>query len=271
MIFGVSHITLSCTDIDAGVRVVQSSGFTCDFLERDAPNFLGKQQFLDEYNTHHSLALCTGGKGVAVELVRHRTTSSQTSSPVAVLFEGNMPMVVTEEHTALGVEDYGDIIEDVFEQSIGIGVWSEVSTYYYRTGSEVNIPAKVKALIQPVVGIETAEAFWCNKLGGTVVRRGETAGQQWSHLSFRAPVPQWSMDFILVDTATLPHYTLDSCGFTCTVFLCRSLTTVSQKLQSDSSVQSSGIFEMVVNGKMLKIEVFFSPLCGFIECIEIQG
>lgn len=271
MIFGVSHITLSCTDIDTGARAIQSSGFTCDFLERNAPNFLGKKPFLDEYNIQHSLALCTGGKGVAVELVQHRTTPSQTSSPVAVLFEGDVPMEVAEARSLSSVQEYRRIIEDVFGQEVSVGVWNEISAYYYRAACETNIPAKVKALIQPVVGMDTAEAFWCSRLGGTVVQRGESAGRQWSHLSLRAPVPQWSMDFILVDTSVFPHYTLDSCGFTCTVFLCRSLNTVSQKLQSDFCVESSGIFEMVVNGKTLKIEVFFSPLCGFIECIELQG
>lgn len=269
MIFGVSHITLSCTDIDTGAGILRSAGFNVDFLDRHVPNFSGKAGFLEEYNKDHSLALCTGGGGAAVELVQHRVAASSTYSPMAVVFEGTVTEALKTRAFELIATSYLNLLEDIFDRRPGTGMWKDLSAFYYFNGADPDCPLKVKAIVQPVTRLEEAERFWCGHLKAKVVKRGMTDGQGWIHLRFAAAVPQWSAEFILVEQESLAPYPLDSTGFVCPVFLCNLLDKHVDDIQKEFDVRLSGTFDILVNRKLLRVQVLNLQFGGYIELIEI--
>ena len=71
MIIGVSHITLSCENIEADSKWLVNSKGKVKFMHSDLDNHPAKRAFLQEYEPKQGMAFCQMPKGPAIELTQH--------------------------------------------------------------------------------------------------------------------------------------------------------------------------------------------------------
>jgi hypothetical protein len=96
-------------------------------------------------------------------------------------------------------------------------------------------------------------------------------GRRWSRLAIRAPVPNWSLTLILVEGAPLIDTPLlDAPGFPCLALLSSALDRDGERLQQAGASDSTGEFQVEVNGKPLRVAVYRAPGGELIELIEIH-
>ena len=89
-------------------------------------------------------------------------------------------------------------------------------------------------------------------------------------MAFRSPVKNWSLIVILAETInddSLPM--LDDAGFPCLALLTTNLERDREKLKEAGTNNSSGQFQLTVNQKQLKVEIFRGTNGELIELVEI--
>lgn len=268
MILGVDHVALSCADVAAAAAGLAASGYTVRFAQEDVPNRESKAHLLTRYQPLHAIAYCQGTAGVAIELTQHGPLPEGPPSPYAVLLHG--PLAPSE----FG-EDARDWRSQVWRETLGCaepqsGRWLTANAPYCYDGA-ARLEPGVRAILLPVSDLERSVQFWKTAMGCRVrSRSAPDADRSWILLSFRTPVPAWCLEVVLVQQPPPEPYALDARGFPCVAALTTSLEAdLAAALQAGAS-ESTGTFEVFVNGKTLTVAVFRGPDGELLELIEIR-
>lgn len=268
MIIGVSHITLSSKQIDEDVNRLRAIGYQHTFIEKDVPSFSGKNRFMKCPASRHALAFCRHEKGIPIELIQYNQFFPQESPLFEVLLDIQRP-----EHSLIREEGWArlkPVLDTVFQCDTELNSWPPFDTLFWfvRSGKQQK---GLYAVLVSVNNIERAQHFWHSGLGFRWMGDGKGKdGQEWVYLSFVSPVKNWSLCVILTQSfAEMKAAMLDDTGFNCLSLLSTDLEKDSARLHHMGVRDCSGIFELSIGGKKLKIEIIRAPNNELIELIEI--
>jgi len=268
MIIGVSHITLSSKQIDEDVKRLQTIGYQHTFIEKDVPSFTGKNRFMTRPASRHALSFCQHENGIPIELIQYDQFPHQEFSLFEVLLDIPRP-----EHSLIKEEGWSrlkSVLDTVFQCDAELYSWPPFDTSFWfdRSGKQQK---GLYAVLVSVNNIKRAQHFWQSGLGFRWMGDGKGKdGQEWLYLSFVSPVKNWSLCVILTQAfAERKASMLDDTGFNCLSLLSTDLEKDSARLHHMGVRDYSGIFELSVGGKKLKIEIIRAPNNELIELIEI--
>lgn len=271
MILGADHVALSCREVVEGARCLESFGYTTQFTELDLPNDAAKKAFLSAYAPSHAIAYCRHEHGMSVELVQHAAPLREGLSAYQVAVEGWPAEAVA----------YGEAVppswsrawEDVF----GCGaaepaVWGPFRAQMWCVETPGGAPrGSVRGIMLPVSDLAAAKRFWGNGLGGRAAAQGTLAsGEAWARLSFPSPVPAWSLEIVLAESAVRPgHPLLDASGFACLALLTNRLEADAGSAMRRGGREAGPRFDLTVSGKLLHIIMVRGPGGELVELIQV--
>jgi len=266
MIMGVSHITLSCENIEADSKWLVNSQGKIKFVHSDLDNHPAKRAFLQEYETKQGMAFCQMSRGPAIELTQHSAPLTYGNSPYQVFWSSppkNIRPEIQKSHA----------YEKIWRESIKCKkpkrfLWLPFKAQIWFDEKNTDVTeCFIKAVLLPVRDLDRAIHFWCNGLEFRITEEG--AG--WKKLSFRSIMESWSLDLILAVCHPLTARPLmDVEGFPCLSMLCTKIERASSKISKSNSKSTSGIFDINVNNKTLKVALFQGPDDEIVELIDFK-
>jgi catechol 2,3-dioxygenase-like lactoylglutathione lyase family enzyme len=268
MIMGVDHVALTCTDLDTAAQQLSESGFRVRFSQRDIPNFAGKAPLLARYQPLHSMAFCEGTSSTAIELTLHGPERPPRRASYEVLLHA-------EPSGSWSECESPDGIAALWRDTLGVGAvrcgaWDgSGAQFWYEPGA--GAPAAVRALFVPVSDLDRSITFWKGALGLRSLTPGETDGRRWARGRFVSPVPAWCLDVVLAETAEAPQpQVLDAGGFPCLALLSTDARKDEEKLLAHGGTDSTGLFEVVIDGKGLQVLVLRGPDGELVELLQVN-
>ncbi|OVE76888.1 hypothetical protein BVX98_04270 [bacterium F11] len=269
MIIGVSHLTLSCANVDADSAKLREKGFELVFLEKDAPNNEGKKKFLNFYQKGHSLALLTKDRGIPIELIDHGSEPKEGPSNYEVHWTGNLDQWSLnheeDEKLARIWKDSG-----ISKNSI-LGVWSHLKIPFWWEKDSDSSKMIIRSLLIRTDRFEESRDFWEKGLGFKMDTQSNSGKQgKWLRLKFYAPISSWSTEMVLVDQKKeIAPVKLDNSGFSCLAFITTQLEKDRDRLFEAGAKDSTCPFKIGINNKKLLVEVFQGPGNEFVELVEV--
>lgn len=265
MIIGVSHITLSCENIEADSKWLVNSKGKVKFMHSDLDNHPAKRAFLQEYEPKQGMAFCQMPKGPAIELTQHSVALTYSDSAYQVFWSSppkNIRPEIQQSSTyekiwreSLNCKEPRRFLWEPFKAQIWIDEKSDLDESF------------IKAVLLPIQDMDRAVHFWCRGLGFRIVDEGE----DWKKLSFESMMKTWKLDLVLTVSSPLTtRPVIDSAGFCCLSMLCNKIEHASSRILECNAKSTSGIFELNVNNKMLKIALFQGPNDEIVELIEFK-
>jgi hypothetical protein len=267
VILGVSHITLGCADLDAGIRNVAELGYRAEFTERELPSNPAKAKFLSAPWTMHAIAFTRAAHGLPIELVSYAATLPREPGRYVGYFSQSAPQRAgTGAELAAYTSVAGKALGTSAATASALPGFGVLACY---EGAAENDTRGLTAAVLSVANLQRAQQFWCAGLG---FRKKKPVGEShgWTRLDFQSPVAAWRLTLVLASTddVTIAPY-LDGCGMTCLSFICSKIEDDRRRVLDAGSTDSTGPFESRVNGKTLCVEVFHGLHGEYIELIQI--
>lgn len=269
MIMGVDHVALACTDIDQADAQLTGTGFRTRFIQRDVPNFPGKTGLLDTFCSLHTVAFCEGAGSTAIELTSHGPELAPVRAGYEVLLRLPQNAIWRQ------LEAAGDIAE-TWGSAFGLrevrcGAWDESGARFWLEPGGDDPAASVVGLLVPVTDLDQSEVFWRSGLGLRSVTRGEAGGRAWARGRFISPIPAWCLDVVLMESRDpLPRPVLDAPGFPCLALLSTDARKDEERLLQSGGSDSTGLFEVGIDGKKLQVVVLRAPGGELVELIQVS-
>jgi hypothetical protein len=120
---------------------------------------------------------------------------------------------------------------------------------------------------------DQALSFWTAGIGCRIISQGNnSSGERWVHFRCGTPLFTWSTRLILAEYAgELETPCLDDLGFGCLAFVSTDVQKDGDRLLEAEAAERSGCFQLEVNHKTLRVELFRSPDRQIIELVEVGG
>lgn len=266
MIVGADHLALSCDDVAAAGAVLERYGYRAAFVEDRLPNADVTRGFVAAFHPTHSIAYYEAGAGTPLELTNY-------GGPVTGRPARYQALVARPPGSE---EGDGGPWEAVWRASgvvspravswpgLGTTVWADAA------GDTGEAPA-VRTVLCPVPDLPRAAAFWRDGVGCRPTGGGRADdGRAWERLAVAPPFASWALDLVLAEAADPGPARLDDRGFPCVALLCTSLVRDGQRLLAAGATETSGRFEVTVNGRPLAVAFFRAPGGELVELIEFR-
>lgn len=88
MILGHSHISINCTDIEAGSEQLAKFGYSPKETIVDLENHIRKAKLLKHYEIRHNIQLLTAKGAMSIELINHGIVTGTQTSMLIPIFKG---------------------------------------------------------------------------------------------------------------------------------------------------------------------------------------
>lgn len=272
MIVGVDHIALSCENVAQGAELLRQVGFRAKFIQERVPNPAAKRNLLRSYEPSHSIAYCQAEGSVSLELTAHSRLLGGIPSPYQVLLN-RFP-----DHSVFWEGELPPSWESAWRTSMGCirprsAKWTPFQAQFWCDAESDGVSLKfVRALLLPVNDLSVAERFWVQGLGCQRINRGETKTRNnWLQVGFRAPVPAWCLDIVLVEmelARVLPL--IDDAGFPCLALISSRLGRDKEVALGQGAREASDEFNLEVGGRVLNILIMRGPDNELVELIEFS-
>lgn len=272
MIMGIDHIALSCENVIQGADFLRQVGYRAKFIQEQVPNPAAKKDLLRSYEPFHSIAYCQAEGSVAIELTAHSRLRRGTPSPYQVLLN-RFP-----DHSDFCKDELPPGVESAWRASMGCirprsATWSPFQAQFWCDTKPEDASSKfVRALMFPVSNLSASERFWVQGLGCQCIKRGETeTGNAWVRVGFRAPVPAWCLDLVLVEMKFARERPLiDDAGFPCLALISRRLASDKEQALKLGAREVCDQFNLEVGSRVLNILILRGPDDELVEFIEIS-
>ena len=231
-------------------------------------NYEGKFPFLHTPSPFHSLAFFQHDHGMPLELIQYNGSFHPSTSFFQVLFDAPRPEAIPSlRNDYIPWKAFWDVVLGSRSEAGRSRAFDTVLWFNERSEKRNGL----QAVLVPVINVYSALKFWQEGLGFKLVERGETSpGEEWAYITFRSPVKSWSLSVILAETVSeIPQQMLDNSGFNCLALLSTSLRQDRKKIYSAGATDSTGEFDLTINRKHLKVEIFRGPEGELIELLEI--
>lgn len=253
--------------------MLRQVGYGAKFIQEKVPNPAAKRHLLRSYEPFHSIAYCQAEGSVSLELTAHSTLLGGTPSPYQVLLN-RFP-----DHSDFWKGELPPCWESAWRTSMGCirprsATWSPFQAQFWCDTKTNDVSSKfVRALLLPVSDLSAAERFWVQGLGCQRIKRGETeTGNTWVRVAFRAPVPAWCLDLVLVEMEfARPLPLIDDAGFPCLALISRRLASDKEAVLDLGAREVCDEFNLEVGGRVLNILIMRGPDNELIEFIEFSN
>jgi len=260
MIVGVDHLALSCDDVDAAGAVLRRAGFREAFVERGLPNAAVKGLFVHELHPAHSIGYYEAGGGTPLELTHY-------GGPVAARPAHYVPLLAAPPGGQAEDGDWSGVWAAAGYGAAGAYAWPELGATVWALSSSG--PPAVRAVLSPAADLGRAVAFW-TAVGCRPVAEGAADGRGWARLAFGAPLPAWKLELVVAEGDPRSDSCLDDRGFPCLAFLCTSLERDGETLVAAGALETSGRFDVTVNGRALAVAFFRGPEGELLELVDVR-
>lgn len=278
MILGLSHLVLTCDDLDAACASFVTLGFEVEFIERDLHNPQQKAELITDYCPTHAMAFLRGNTGPAVELIQHPGSVRSGSGAYGVCFR------MGSELQLIGVPDerrwmLGEMLGRAGFQEIGafpmdLQTCSIPDSVRLAGMRPIPVPA---ALVLETGSFEATLAFWSKGIGAALRATGDSdcGDLRWARLEVRSPLPSLAASVLLVERLDDDHqqglHRLDALGFTCAAFMCNRLDNDANRLEEWGARTVGESFSLQVNRRNLMVRLLCGPAGEPIELFSLDG
>jgi hypothetical protein len=256
LILGVSHMTLACDDIDAGLGHLAGLGYRPEFIERDLPSPRAKASLLSAPFASHAIAYTRAAHGLPIELISYGGAPPPPAGRFVGIFD-EPGAVVSPAATAAPIPGRPSLAAATlpgFEPPM-------LATRSRKKGGLVGA-------VVTVADMARARRFWCEGFGLREV--GTWYGG--INLEFASPVPAWRFSISLVQgKGETPQPFLDSLGMACLSFVSSSLERDAAQLRQCGATHATCPLAMTVNGKALSVEILRGPDGEFVELLQRES
>ncbi|MFN0075082.1 MAG: VOC family protein [Prosthecobacter sp.] len=239
MILGVSHIVLASTDLTRDRQTLESIGWKTQFEQRSIPTHPGKRPFMSTQSTEQGLIFMHPGQGTPVELIHYADElPDRSDSPMQIVLP--QPQI----HAPLG---------------------------HLTCPLQFAATAPVPSLITHfVTDMDAASRFWQKGLGfkRAAAQDGPPGSLQ---LEFRSLMPHWRATLLLLprEKTAIPSL-LDGPGFRVISMVCSNIDRDRVSAFQNGALHSTGIMDLAVAGKSLRLELLQGVDGAMIELLEGQ-
>lgn len=253
MITGIDHIGLSSASIERDSAILEKTGYSLLFHERNALNPPEKAPVLFRRNPQHDLALLTRSDGLGVELLDHGSIANEVVSPMSLVVTGTADLDCTARgEVRVCGNGYAEVAFSIIPCS---AVVAGRSTDFTCTGVCVN-----------VLDMSQSVTFW-TWFGCKVVEADEVS----AHLVFRELLTRktWSI-FLVLDEQRAARQYMDGPGVNSVAFMSTSVSKDKVALSS-LGYETTSIYHIGINGKPLSILFVRGPSGENVEIISPAG
>ncbi|MBL8645142.1 MAG: hypothetical protein JNK21_14510 [Rhodospirillaceae bacterium] len=261
MIVGFSHLTLHCTNIDAAMPLVAPWGYTLDFQQRDVVNPEGKHGLLSTWHPRMHIALFRSPRVLPVELVEYPNFSGQGLSALE-------PIIMGRGIDAAADNPVGTAIGQYFKSpQSAVPRRDQFNTRLWFLNAP-DARSGIVGLVHRTRDFEAAVGFW-EKLSGRKAARPDAAGNV-AYTGYFSPIAALSLPVIVTEDPAFPHHrtTLDNPGTTVLSFTCSNVERARAAVNPGEALPTTGIFEVCINGKDLRLEIIEAHPGVFIELLQ---
>ncbi len=243
---GASHVTLACTDIDLAVGRLRRHGYQPEFIDHDIWNHPSKRGIMQGWSERHSISLLRAIGGFPIELVSYPIQHSMVRGRYIGMFNAS-EFSVTPCHeletVCASITDHGLPCKSGWIQDFNLPVLISAT----EEGS-----ACLKRLVVRARDVGRADEIWCGGLGF----KCEQATSDFAHLKLESPVAAWRLEILLVRSYTGEEKPpLNAQGMACLAFLSTNVEEDVARLESKGAECVAEPFEIVVNGKKMKVAI----------------
>lgn len=242
MIVGVSHLTVACPTLDVGVVQALAKGGQVEFFEQSLPSHSTKSIFLSQSADLHGIAYIRFNEGLPIELV------SYYREPTG--FPG------------------------VFQPYYGTDMLSSVPTAAATAMKKVGGASGLNGVSVASADLERSVHFWTQAMGYRKVTCSQDvdSSNAWVMLRRESPIVQWRFNLLLhQEKKVTPFPFLDGPGTTCLAHLSSAIELDLLSLLKEGGEAATEPFEMMINGKTLKIAIVRGSSGEYIELIQIAS
>lgn len=262
-ILGLSHVAISCRDIELSSAQLTSLGYSLRFDEPILENHILKSRYLHSYQPTHHIRSFSCPNAMSIELLHHGSLNGLQSSSLIPIFTGATPLTnwqsIPLAKFPLSKSSQFNI-QQIFNQKLS-GFYDpilELSLLWYPSA---NNTLGLASCIFASNSLKLAESILQR------LRFQETISSYWSLLT---PLPSLQANLLLADYQPTPGWSrkslLDSPGCSCLAFMSRPNT--SQSLSESFLRSSIDKFPLQVANKKLQVTLIDSPDCFTIELLE---
>jgi len=240
MIVGVSHLTVACPTLNIDIVQSLANGGEVDFYEQNLPSHSTKSIFLSRSADLHGIAYVRFNEGLPIELV------SYYREPAG--FPG------------------------VFQPYYGTDMLSSVPPAAATAMEEVGITSGLNGVSVASADLGRSVHFWTQAMGYRKVTCSQDVdpSNAWILLRRESPIAQWRLNLLLHhEQEVIPFPFLDGPGTTCLAHLSSSIELDLPSLLKGGGEAATEPFEMMINGKKLKIAIVRGPSGEYIELIQV--
>lgn len=261
MILGASHITLGCDDVAGATMALGRYGYQPEFLNTDLANDTSKRPYMSAWSDVHTISLLRAARGFPIELIQYASRLPDVYGRYVGIFDGLVP---AEKRVDASLAPVGDI-----GTAIGSPLVDAVMPDAQMAALFLAQPRDHAGLTHVALAVDNLDAalrFWCDGMGfGCGAVRGRVAS-----LALRAPVPAWRLNLVLFENASRSRASfLDARGMACVAFISSDIEADTDRLSGCGAAPATRLFEIVVNGKRLRVRVLILD-GAFIELIQIM-
>jgi hypothetical protein len=234
-ILGVSHLVKGVSELDTSVSQFTDLGYSLEFREPFAPVVEQKQPFVRVPQRSQQLAFLKHRSNVSVELLLYDGPSGRENSTFDPIF-------------AKGAGSDAD--ENPVQSAL----------------QKVSFRSSISAMTIAVRSTSFQESlkFW-------QALRFSTVQTDWgAELTFRSPVPTWSVSLCLQDDPQHDPSFLDDHGWSCLSLHARGSDEILRNVRKECRITQSEPFRFHAGGRELKITFVRSPGGELVELLEIQ-
>ncbi len=240
MIVGVSHLTVACPTLDASTVQSFAKGGEVEFFEQNLPSHSTKSIFLSQSADLHGIAYIRFNEGLPIELV------SYYREPVG--FPG------------------------VFQPYYGTDMLPSVPIAAATAMKKVGGASGLNGVSVASADLVRSVHFWTQALGyrKVICSQDVDSSNAWVVLRRESPIVQWRFNLLLHHgKEVVPFPFLDGPGTTCLAHLSSSIELDLLSLIKEGGEAATEPFEMMINGKKLKIAIVRGPSGEYIELIQV--
>lgn len=265
-ILGVDHICTSCNNIDLASTVFQNFQYDTMFIEHGLQSPEEKKPYLKNFTKNHDAVFLKSDKGLAIEVIDHKSKPNKLMGPYRVLF-------IKKNDSDKNIQNIiHDPIKKVIEKSFGFSVsLNKISdlgiSYFNHEGSSYN---GLSAVIIECKNLVVSSNFWEKGIGFRIIKASKDE-LSWCLMEFPGLVSSMKIKLLLIETKnTKTKSYLDYSGWTCLSFMVQGIDSTLKEVKKYGALDIGEPYKMLVGGNNLYLSFFRGPDGELIEFLELS-
>lgn len=248
MVIDLDHIGFGIDDLKKGLNYFSARGYQVDFIAKDRPNPLIKNDFMESWSSTHNLVRLTSESGCSIELINHGHANSEQQHLLPILLKDNDAIDLTKLASSRVHRD------------------SELGFEFIADENCFPVSGNLRNLVIGVDDLSNSAKFW-GELG---FQRQPLSGGKLAVMTFSAPLFDGKLCIVLNENmGKTKAWKIDSFGFNSMAFIVSNIEQERKRL-SCVGCSVTDIVEFRPNEKTLKICFIGGPGGELVELIGVS-